>query len=111
MELDVERFLDGLAAALAVDWSPELEARHAEQLIMPWDQVRALARAGMDVESHCRRHRVLQTLDDAMLEDELVGSRRELEAQLGRPVRALAYPVGRGVHGERRRRDGPARAG
>jgi peptidoglycan/xylan/chitin deacetylase (PgdA/CDA1 family) len=111
MELDVERFLDGLAAALAVDWSPELEAQHAEQLIMTWDQVRALARAGMDVESHCRRHRVLQTLDDAMLEDELVGSRRELEAQLGRPVRALAYPVGRGINGERRIRDALARAG
>jgi len=111
MELDVERFLDGLAAALEVDWGPELEAGHAEQLIMTWDQVRALARAGMDVESHGRRHRVLQTLDAATLEDELVGSRRELEAQIGRPVRALAYPVGRGINGERRIRDALAKAG
>src|SRR5262249_33967057 len=42
MELDVERFLDGLAAALGVDWTPAIETRHAEELIMTWDQVRAL---------------------------------------------------------------------
>jgi peptidoglycan/xylan/chitin deacetylase (PgdA/CDA1 family) len=111
IELDVGRFLDGLAAALAVDWTPALEAGHADELIMTWDQVRALARAGMDVESHGRRHRVLQTLDAATLEDELVGSRRELEAQLGRPVRALAYPVGRRINGERRIRTALAAAG
>jgi len=64
---------------------------------MTWDDVRALAAAGMDVESHSRRHRVLQTLDEAGLEDELAGSRRELEAQLGRPVQAIAYPVGRRI--------------
>jgi peptidoglycan/xylan/chitin deacetylase (PgdA/CDA1 family) len=64
---------------------------------MTWDQVRALARSGMGVESHTRRHRVLQTLDAASLEDELAGSRKDLEAQIGRPVRVLAYPVGRRI--------------
>jgi peptidoglycan/xylan/chitin deacetylase (PgdA/CDA1 family) len=110
-DLDVERFLSELAAALDVEWTPEFEARHADHLIMTWEQVRALARAGMDVESHGRRHRVLQTLDDAALADELAGSRRELEAQLGRTVRALAYPVGRRINGERRIRDALAAAG
>lgn len=110
-ELDVERFLGELAAALDVEWTSEIETAHANHLIMTWDQVRALARAGMDVESHGRRHRVLQTLDDAALEDELAGSRRELEAQLGRPVRALAYPVGRRINGERRIREALAAAG
>jgi peptidoglycan/xylan/chitin deacetylase (PgdA/CDA1 family) len=109
--LDIERFLCELATALDVDWTPELETHHADELIMTWDQVRALAHAGMDVESHGRRHRVLQTLDDATLADELGGSRRELEAQLGRPVRALAYPVGRRINGERRIRDALAAAG
>jgi peptidoglycan/xylan/chitin deacetylase (PgdA/CDA1 family) len=110
-ELDVDRFLEELGAALGVEWTPEIETRHADHLIMTWDQVRALARAGMDIESHGRKHRVLQTLDDAMLADELAGSRRELEAQLGRPVRALAYPVGRRINGERRIRDAISAAG
>ena len=111
MDLDVERFLDGLAAALVVDWSREVEAGHAEQLIMTWDQVRALARAGMDVESHGRRHRVLQTLDAAALDDELAGSRKDLEAQLGRTVRAVAYPVGRRIAKQLPIRDAIASAG
>jgi peptidoglycan/xylan/chitin deacetylase (PgdA/CDA1 family) len=65
----------------------------------------------MDVESHGRRHRVLQTLDAATLEDELVGSREDLEAQLGHPVRVIAYPVGRRIHGEQHIRDALAAAG
>ena len=69
--LDIERFLDEAAVALGTAWSPEIEAGYANHLIMTWDQVRALARAGMDVESHSRTHRVLQTLDDDALRSEL----------------------------------------
>jgi peptidoglycan/xylan/chitin deacetylase (PgdA/CDA1 family) len=95
--LDIKRFLDELCAAFGVEWSDEIEANHAAALIMTWDHVRALSRAGMDVESHSRWHRVLQTLDDGLLRDELAGSKQDLEAQLGRPVRAIAYPVGRRI--------------
>lgn len=109
--LDIERFLDELCTALAVDWSRDRETEYADGLIMQWDHVRALARAGMDVESHGRMHRVLTTLDDAALADELTGSRAELEAQLGRPVRAIAYPVGRRVAQVPRVRDALASAG
>lgn len=110
-ELDVDRFLDELGAALGVAWNLEIEARHSDTMIMTWDQVLGLARAGMDVESHGRRHRVLQTLDAATLEDELVGSRKDLEAKLGRPVRVIAYPVGRRINGEQHIRDALAAAG
>src|SRR5262249_49122387 len=95
--LDVDRFVNELFAALGVDWDSSLETAYADGLIMTWDQIRALARAGMDVESHTRRHRVLQTLSADALRDELVGSREDLESQLGRPVRAVAYPVGRRI--------------
>src|SRR5262245_4876385 len=60
-DLDVERFLVELADALEVEWNRQTEVRYADDLIMTWDQVRALVHAGMDVESHGRRHRVLQT--------------------------------------------------
>jgi peptidoglycan/xylan/chitin deacetylase (PgdA/CDA1 family) len=93
--LDLDRFLDGVAEALGVPWTRELEAEYAQGLIMTWDHVRALSRAGMDIESHSRSHRVLQTLDAAGLVSELAGSRADLEEQLGRPIRAIAYPVGR----------------
>jgi len=95
--LDVERFLTELTRAARIDWDPGIERRLADELIMTWDQVRALAATGMDIESHTRRHRVLDTVRPDELADELAGSRADLERELGRPVRAIAYPVGRPV--------------
>jgi peptidoglycan/xylan/chitin deacetylase (PgdA/CDA1 family) len=109
--LDVDRFLDELCGSFGVEWNREIEADSANRLIMTWDQIRALARAGMDVESHGRRHRVLQTLDNAELTDELSASRTELESQIKRPVRALAYPVGRRIVRESRIRRAITAAG
>lgn len=110
--LELERFLCEVATAVGVDWNATIEAEHANELMMTWDQIRALARAGMDVESHSRTHRVLQTLDDDALKSELTGSREDLEAQLGRPVRAIAYPVGRRIKRSATRiRDAIAAAG
>jgi hypothetical protein len=40
---------------------------------------------------------VLETLDEDALRDELVGSREDLARELGHPVRAIAYPVGRRI--------------
>lgn len=95
--LDVDRFLTEVAHALRVPWSPELEAERTRGLIMTWDQVRSLAAAGMDIESHSRSHRVLQMLQPEELRAELAGSKADLEAQLKKPVRAIAYPVGRRI--------------
>jgi peptidoglycan/xylan/chitin deacetylase (PgdA/CDA1 family) len=109
--LDVERFVADIFRAFGVDWDAGVERQHADRLVMSWDQVRALVRAGMDVESHTRHHRVLQTLTPEELRDELAGSRAELEGQLGRRVRAIAYPVGRPIHHDPHIRDAVAAAG
>ena len=61
---------------------------------MTWDHARALRKAGMDVQSHTRTHRVLQTLTPDEVQDELEGSRTDLARELGEPIRAVAYPVG-----------------
>jgi len=109
--MDLERFLDELTVACGVEWSRELERQLADDLLMTWDQIRALAAAGMDIESHCRRHRVLQTLEPSDLADELLGSRADLERQIGRAPQAIAYPVGRPIDQEREIRDAVVRAG
>jgi peptidoglycan/xylan/chitin deacetylase (PgdA/CDA1 family) len=93
--LDLGRLLENLSAAAGVPWTGEMDSSFAQRLIMTWDQVRALRRAGMGVQSHTRTHRVLQTLLPDELRDELSGSRADLERELGGPVRALAYPVGK----------------
>jgi peptidoglycan/xylan/chitin deacetylase (PgdA/CDA1 family) len=109
--LDLARFLEELERAFGIEWHVEDDRHHAKELVMTWDDVRALAQAGMDVESHSRRHRVLATLDPQTLDDELLGSRLELEQQLGRPVQAIAYPVGARIAHIKPIRDAVAKAG
>ncbi len=91
--LDVERYLQALSTALGVPWGPEDDRRITDDVLMTWDEVRTMRREGMDVASHTRTHRVLQTLPAADLREELEGSRRILEEQLDEEVRAIAYPV------------------
>ena len=99
--LDLARFLEEVERAADVTLAGDEERRIADELVMTWEQVLALERAGMDVQSHTKTHRVVGTLGQESLQDELVGSRRQLEQVLGHPVRALAYPVGKGVVADR----------
>jgi peptidoglycan/xylan/chitin deacetylase (PgdA/CDA1 family) len=68
-----------------------------------WTQVKQLAAAGVDIESHTVNHPHLTRKSQmarsdaeyaAWLTSELVDSKAEIEKQTGRPVRFLAYPYG-----------------
>jgi len=96
-DLDFERFLDGLALSADVRWTRDDEVRFADELVMTWDDVRALRDAGMDVCSHTRTHRILQNVVPRELDDELAGSRAVLERELATEVRTVSYPVGRPI--------------
>jgi peptidoglycan/xylan/chitin deacetylase (PgdA/CDA1 family) len=95
--LDIERFLSELVEAAGVDWSDAIERQMADQHLMTWEQVRAMRKAGMTIGSHTRHHRVLGTVPTAEFSDELLGSRQDIEAQLGEPIRTISYPVGGSV--------------
>jgi peptidoglycan/xylan/chitin deacetylase (PgdA/CDA1 family) len=109
--LDLDHFLERLGAAAEVAWNAALESRFAEELVMTWDHVRALRSAGMEIQSHTRTHRVLQTLTPVGLKQELERSRADLEGALGEPVHALSYPVGRSIANEPAIRAAVAHAG
>jgi peptidoglycan/xylan/chitin deacetylase (PgdA/CDA1 family) len=57
-----------------------------------WPEVRALAAAGMEIGSHGLSHRRLADLTSKEVRDELVRSKQQIEAALGRPVEIFAYP-------------------
>lgn len=59
-----------------------------------WDQLRGLVAAGFEIGGHSATHPRLPEVDEATLERELVASRARIEAELGMPVRWLAYPFG-----------------
>jgi peptidoglycan/xylan/chitin deacetylase (PgdA/CDA1 family) len=59
-----------------------------------WEEIEALAAAGVAIGSHTRHHRRLTQIDPADLESELSGSLSELREHLPAAVPVLAYPNG-----------------
>jgi len=62
--------------------------------LMSWDEAIDLVRSGMEVGAHTRHHPALPGLSGEHCNNEIVGSRVDLEERLGIPVRVFAYPYG-----------------
>jgi peptidoglycan/xylan/chitin deacetylase (PgdA/CDA1 family) len=88
----------GLAGEGRAFHVPELEQRMPdsadELLTMPWQTLCELSAHGVEIGSHSVSHPHLPELSDSELRHELVDSREEIEARVGRPCRFLAYPYG-----------------
>jgi peptidoglycan/xylan/chitin deacetylase (PgdA/CDA1 family) len=59
-----------------------------------WDELRDLATAGGAIGSHARTHGRLPDSPPELLDEELAGSLRELQAQVPSAISVLAYPHG-----------------
>jgi len=71
--------------------------------VLGWDELTELDANGvLGFEAHTVTHPDLRALDERTARDEIADSKSELEAWLGRPVTAFAYPTG--LFGERERR-------
>lgn len=84
-------WVQGLEAQLGHN---AVAAEAALSRMLTWDEVRAMQRGGMEFGSHGATHAVLSQLAPDALSSELQRSRATLEREMGREVRALAYPVG-----------------
>ena len=72
-----------------------VDGPHARELVpLGWDELRGLQDRGWEIGSHTRTHARLLGVDHARLADELAGSRKRIEAELGQPCRTIAYPFG-----------------
>ncbi len=72
------------------DW----EERGPVKSLMTVDQVREVARTGIEIGSHGLRHRRLTHADADLLGAEIEDSRETLESLTGVPVRGFCYPYG-----------------
>jgi peptidoglycan/xylan/chitin deacetylase (PgdA/CDA1 family) len=68
-----------------------------------WAQLRAMADAGMSIQSHTTSHPFLSELGWDAAEREIGGSRKDIEQHLGRPCTTLALPGGDPPRGWRNR--------
>lgn len=62
---------------------------------LTWEQARAMAEAGMSIQSHSLDHVDLRERSAEFLRHQLEGSRALIEARVGQPVRFFCYPAGR----------------
>lgn len=66
---------------------------------MTWDQVRTLARDGMEIASHTVHHvNIGEPPAFTTTQKELLDSKRTLEAELGRTIQFFCYPTGEPFH-------------
>lgn len=61
---------------------------------LTWEQMRRMDDRLVTIGSHSRTHPILTTLTGPALEDEIAGSRRDLEERLDRRVDLFSYPNG-----------------
>ncbi len=62
--------------------------------LLNWSDLAMLKDAGVRFGAHTRTHPDLRRLDSRRIEDEIRGSRDEIEARTGAACRLLAYPYG-----------------
>lgn len=93
--------LENLARSRMVDELERIAAAPVEPAHRPlsraldWAQVREMSERGIEFGSHTASHPVLTRIaDPETLDRELIGSKERIEAETGRAVDALAYPVG-----------------
>jgi len=63
-------------------------------LHLDWDQVRELSRAGIEMGAHTASHPLLTAVSLEEAESEILGSRKRIESEIGKPVQTFAYPNG-----------------
>jgi peptidoglycan/xylan/chitin deacetylase (PgdA/CDA1 family) len=84
----IERVPDQLAVRIPEEAPVEYEG-------LRWDEVREAAANAIEFGAHTRSHPILSTLSgERELTDEIAGSKRRIEEELGRPVEHFCYPNG-----------------
>ncbi len=84
--------LEAMEQALAAHVPPQAVP---ERSALNWDEVREMARNGIEFGSHTCSHPILTRLDDAALERELAASAETIAHETGTPAPTICYPIGK----------------
>ena len=63
-------------------------------LMMSWDQVRELNSRGIEFGGHTMTHPILTQVSASQARSEIVGAKKRIEKELGKPISCFAYPNG-----------------
>jgi len=71
-----------------------IKAMSTERLMLNWQEVKEMRRAGFSFGSHTKTHPILSSLTAKAAEKEIVESKIAIETALGESIRTFAYPNG-----------------
>ena len=94
-------FVANLPAALGMEMPDDVAAG----MHLTWDEVREMAKHGIELGSHTVTHPILSRVEAPQLRHETFQSKATIESEVGQPVLSFAYPAG-----TRQRRDEAAHA-
>ena len=87
--------LPGILKAIFGDLYPVL-MQDSQSLSLSWEQIRCLNQDPLvTIGAHTINHYPLTQLDEAKLQEEVVGSRLRIEQEIQTPIRHFAYPFGK----------------
>ncbi|MGC2245422.1 MAG: polysaccharide deacetylase family protein [Terriglobales bacterium] len=84
-----EEFVESVERALDID-PQAAKAKHG--LMMDWEQVRSLKKAGHTIGGHTLSHPNVAQVSEGDARSEIAGCKRALEEKLGDPVDHFSYP-------------------
>ena len=87
---EIERLIHSLKQALPAEAMQEKK----EAVILSWDEVKIMARDGIDFGSHGKSHAILPAASVREAEGEITESKNVLEKNLGQGIDAFSYPNG-----------------
>jgi len=91
---EYDRILERMALHIGVDYSAFVDSRILQ--IMSPEEIAAIAQAGVDVQLHTHRHRLVTALGQGEeLRDEIEENRRQLLEMTGRRAVHFCYPSGK----------------
>ena len=83
------------SAATLDEICDQLESKPlAYKSVLDWDELRALAKAGVTLAAHTRTHPLLTRVSPEQARAEIVGSRQDLQREIGSALPVFCYPNG-----------------
>lgn len=87
-EMEKREFLAGVARSTAAETGEKCN------LMLNWDEVKALSEIGVDIGGHTLCHPILARNPEAFIVNEVQGSKKLIESRLNRNINHFSYPNG-----------------
>lgn len=88
--LGISRVLSEMSRYLNI----AVHSQSSHPVFLSWDQIVTMERNGISFGSHTASHMILTTANESVVKEELMCSKKDIEARLGKQITTFCYPNG-----------------